>query len=220
MSDAPQKSYEHILYAAQMVWFSAAETWSRCRSWVNNNSNKSIKLGQEIYFFFLFNLPKANTATSLKSFFGCSAALWPVLTWRQVSARPFSQLRQSFQVAWASTVPVPPSPAWWRLWLWWGDTPASRPRSSPHTSPEARRKGCRCTPPLSGTPAPPPPASRWFCRSCDSTLLQTLALWIGEYHFGISLIRITLNNLVMAILVKVHRNLIPAAIRHGVSGYH
>lgn len=81
---------------------------------------------------------------------------------------------------WDSPAPVSHSPAWWRLWLWWDDTPASRPRNSPHTSPGARRKGCRCAPPLSGTPAPPPPASRWSCRSCDSTLLQTSTLWIRE----------------------------------------
>lgn len=68
------------------------------------------------------------------------------------------------------------SPAWWRLRSGWDGTPASRPRSSPHTSPAARRRGCRCAPPRSGTPAPPPPASRWSGRSCDPTRLGTSAL--------------------------------------------
>lgn len=88
--------------------------------------------------------------------------------------------RGSGSLWWDSTAPVSHSPAWWHLWLWWDDTPASRPRNSLRTSPEARRKGCRCAPPLSGTPAPPLPASRWSCRSCDSTLLQTSTLWIRE----------------------------------------
>lgn len=208
MSDAPQKSYEHILYRAQMVWFSTAERWSR--SWVNGNSNKSIKLGQEVYFFPVW-FAKSKHSRERKSFFGWSAALSSHDCW---GSRPPPPLK------WDSTVFVSHSPAWWHLWLWWDDTPASRLRNSPHTSPAARRKGCRCAPPLSGTPAPPPPASQWSCRSCDSTLLQTSTLWIRKYNFGILCLNSILNNLVTVTLVHVHRNLNPAAIRHGVSCYH
>lgn len=152
--------------------------------------------------FFLFDLPKANTAQRGK------ASLAQV----QLRALSSHDCRDS-------TGPVPHSPAWWHLWLWWDDTPASRPRNSRHTSPAAHRKGCRCAPPPSGTPAPPPPASRWSCRSCDSTLLQTSTLRIREYNFGIGLNSI-LSNLVKATLAHVRRSLRPAAIRHGVSCYH
>lgn len=75
------------------------------------------------------------------------------------------------------------SPPWWHLWCALDDTPGSRPHNNLHTSPAARRRGCRCAPPPSGTPAPPPQASQWSGRSCDSTLLETLSLWkrIGSW---------------------------------------
>lgn len=73
-------------------------------------------------------------------------------------------------MAWFSTA------AWWRLWFGWDGTPGFRPRSNLHTSPAAHRRGCRCAPPLSGTPAPLPPASQWSGRSCDPTLLGTSTL--------------------------------------------
>lgn len=120
-----------------------------------NHSNRGRKCT-----FFLFDLPKAHAA-------GRGKAPWADVQLSDLSSHDSTETGRR-------------SPAWWRLWLWWDDTPASRPRNSPHTSPAARRKGCRCTPPLWGTPAPPPPASRWSCRSCDSTLLQTSTLWIRE----------------------------------------
>lgn len=138
--------------------------------------------------FFLFDLPKANIAGRGKA--SLAEEQLCGLSSLQVSARPFCLIHQRVQGPpwkWDPTVPVSHSPAWWRLWSWWDDTPASRRRNSLHTSPAAHRKGCRCAPPLSGTPAPPPPASRWSCRSCDSTLLQTSTLWIREYNFVISL---------------------------------
>lgn len=66
--------------------------------------------------------------------------------------------------------------AWWHLWFVWDGTRGFRPHSNLRTSPAARRRGCRCAPPLSGTPAPPPPASQWSGRSCDPTLLGTSTL--------------------------------------------
>lgn len=220
MSDAPQKSSEHILSPAQTAWFSTAETWSRCRSWVNDKGNKSIIPRQEMYPHTptpRFDLPKANTTgrrkVSLAEVQLCDLSShdcrflhgWPARSMR--GPGPFPGFTLDLPV------PASRSPAWWRLWSWWGDTRASRHHSSPRTSPAARRKGCRCAPPLWGTPAPPPPASRWSCRSCGYTPLQTSTLRGRESVVGVGL-NGDLNNLVTATLGRVHRNINPAAICH------
>lgn len=67
-------------------------------------------------------------------------------------------------------------PAWWHLRCEWDGTPGFHPHSNLHTSPGAHRRGCRCAPPLTGTPAPPPPASQWSGRSCGPKLLGTSTL--------------------------------------------
>lgn len=66
--------------------------------------------------------------------------------------------------------------ALWRLWCGWDGIPASHHRSNLRTSPAARRRGCRCAPPLWGIPAPLPPVSQWSGRNSDPTLLGTSTL--------------------------------------------
>lgn len=159
-----------------MAWSSTAETWSRCRAWVNDIGNESIK-ARNVLFPLLLDLPNSNTTgrgeVSLAEVQLCDLSSH---VWRTRRSEPFTS---------DSTASAPHSPAWWRLWWWWDDTRASRHRSSPRTSPAARRKGCRCAPPPWGTPAPPPPASRWSCRSCGYTLLQTSTLWNREAIVGV-----------------------------------
>lgn len=170
MSDAPQKSSEHILYPAQMAWFSTAETWSRCRSRVNDSGNKS--KGRKC----TFPPPPVRFAKLRVSLAEVQLCDLSSRVWRTRRSEPFTL---------DSAASAPPSPAWWRLWWRWDDTRASHPRSSPRTSPAARRKGCRCAPPPWGTPAPPPPASRWSCRSCGYALLQTSTLRNREAIVGV-----------------------------------
>lgn len=171
------------------------------REWTIAATNQS---RQEMYFSPLLplDLPNSNTTGGVKvSLADVQLCDLSSHVWRTRRSEPFTL---------GSTAPAPRSPAWWRLWSWWDDTRASRHRSSPRTSPAARRKGCRCAPPPWGTPAPPPPASRWSCRSCGCTLLQTSALWNREAIVGVWM----LNALVMATLFHVHRNMNPVAMRH------
>lgn len=189
------------------------------REWTIKATNQSYR-GRKCTPTPPFDLPKANTTgrrkVSLAEVQLCDLPSqdcrflhgWPARSMR--GSGPFPDFRDLFL---DRTVPASRSPAWWRLWSRWGDTRASRHHSSPRTSPAAHRKGCRCAPPLWGTPAPPPPASRWSCRSCGYTLLQTSTLWGRESVVGVGL-NGDLNNLVTATLCHVHRNINPAAICH------